>query len=94
MGNIYDRISSFLENVISKKWFWDNCAREKLPPTQKLTLIQTQTLTGGPFSSGTIVWLTPNPKTNPNFNLNSILTGGQFYSGGNCPDTVKNSKKY
>ena len=44
------------------KWFYDNYPREKLPPaTPKLTLIQTLTLSRGRFSSGTIVWMPPNP---------------------------------
>ena len=43
----------------------------QLPPREialsipKLTLTQTLTLTRGDFSSRAIVWLRPNPKTNP-----------------------------
>ena len=62
-------------------------------PTLKLTLTQPLTLTGGQFSSGTIVWLSSNPKANPNLdpnpnpNLGTIfLRGGR----GNCTDTSLN----
>ena len=58
--------------------------RGKLPPTPKLTLTQSLTLTRGQFSFGAIVWLPPNPKTNPNLDRNpnpnrgTILFGGQL----------------
>ena len=42
----------------------------------------------GSIFSGAIAWLPPNPKTDPNLDQNPNLTGGQFSSGGNCPDTV------
>ena len=42
----------------------------QLPPIPKLTLTQTLTLTRGQFSSGAIVWLPLNPKTNPNLDRN------------------------
>ena len=44
--------------------------KENCPPTPKLTLGQTLTLTGDQFSLGAIVWLPPNPKTNPNLDPN------------------------
>ena len=67
--------------------FWDNCPWGKLPPTPKLTLSQTLTLTRGQFSLGAIVWLSPNPKTNPDLdpipNLNrwAVFLGGRELSG-------------
>ena len=45
-------------------------SEENCPPTPKLTLTQTLTLTGGLFSSGEIVWLLPNPTANPNLDPN------------------------
>ena len=43
----------------------------KLPPTPRLALSQTLTLTGeGRFFSEAILWLPPNPETNPDFGLN------------------------
>ena len=60
---------------------------ENCPPTPKLTLTKSLTLTRGQFFSRTIIWFPPNPKTNPNFDQNPTLTGWQFSSGGNCPDT-------
>ena len=52
--------------------FQDNWPRGKLLPlpTPKLTLTQTLTLTVGRFSSEAIVYLPPNPKTNPNLDQN------------------------
>ena len=43
----------------------------KVAPTPKLTLTQTVTLTRGQFSSGGIIWLSSNPKTNHNLDPNS-----------------------
>ena len=37
--------------MVCLTWFWGNCPRKKLPPTLKLTLTQTLTLTGGQFFS-------------------------------------------
>ena len=51
------------------------------PPTPKLTLTKTLTLTGGQFFPGTIVWLSLNPKTNPNFDQNPKPNRGQFSWG-------------
>ena len=57
---------------------------ENCPPTPKLTLIQTITLTGGHFSSYETVWLPPNSKTNPNLdpspnaNRKAVFLGGQL----------------
>ena len=45
-------------------------------------------LTGWQFSSGAIVWLPPNPKTNPHLDPNSNPNWGQIFLGGNCLDTV------
>ena len=46
----------------------------KLPSTPKLALSQTLTLTGEErFFSGAILWLPPNPETNPDFGLNLQL---------------------
>ena len=59
--------------------------KENCPPTAKLTLRQTLTLTGGQFSSGAIVWLSPHPKTNldldPKPNPNRVGGGGNFPRG-------------
>ena len=52
--------------------------RKIAPPTPKLTLTQSLTLTGGQFSSGAIVWLHPNPKTNPNLDPNPNPKRGAF----------------
>ena len=63
----------------------DNCPRGKLPLTPKLTLSQTLTPTGGQFSSGPIVWLPLNHKTNPNLDPNpnpkreAIFRGGKLF---------------
>ena len=43
---------------------------------------QPLTLTGGQFSSGTIVWLPPNPKTSPNFDSNPNPNRGAIFIGG------------
>ena len=59
--------------------------KENYPPTPKLTL------TRGQFFPEAIFSLPPNPKTNLNLdqnpNRNQGGEGGQFSSGGNCPDT-------
>ena len=55
------------------KWFEENC-----PPTPKLTLSQTLTL----FSSGAIVWLLPNPKTNPDLDPNPNPYRGAIFLRG------------
>ena len=60
--------------------------KENCPPTAKLTLRQTLTLTGGQFSSGAVAWLSPHPKTNLDLDLkpnpNRVGGGwGQFSSG-------------
>ena len=52
------------------------------PPTPKLTLTQTVTLTRGQFSSGAIVWLPPNPNTSPNLDSNPNPKRGAIYLGG------------
>ena len=51
------------------------------PPTPKLILSQTLTLTGGQFSSWGIVWLPPNPKTNSDLDPNPNPNRGE----GNFP---------
>ena len=43
---------------------------ENSPQTPKLALSQTLTLTRGQFSLGAIIWLSPNPKTNPDLDPN------------------------
>ena len=64
-------------------------AEENCPPTPKLTLTQTLTLTRGQFYLGAIVWLSPTLKLTLTLTQTPTLTGGQFYSGGNCPDTLQ-----
>ena len=60
----------------------ENC-RPPSPPTTRLTLSQTLTLTKGQFSSGAIAWLPPNPKTNPNLDPNpNPNRGGAIFLGG------------
>ena len=54
---------------------------ENCPPTPKLTLTQSLTLTEGQCFSGEIVCLPPNPKTKPN-RKTPTLTEGQFSSRG------------
>ena len=51
---------------------------ENFPPTPKVTLIQTLTLTGEQFSTGAIVWLPPYPISNPNFDPNPNPNRGKF----------------
>ena len=50
-------------------WFQNNYPKENFPPTSKLTLTQTLTLTRDQFFSGVIIWLPPNPKTKPGGNF-------------------------
>ena len=54
----------------------------QLPPTPKLTLTQTLTLNVGQFFSEAIVWLPPNPKTNPNLDRNHNPNRGTIFLGG------------
>ena len=54
----------------------------RLPPSPKLTLRQTLALTGGQFSSGAIVWLPPNPKTNPDLDPKPIPKRRAIFLGG------------
>ena len=61
----------------------------QLPPW-KFALSQTLTLTGEQFSSGTIIWLPLNPKTNPDLDPNHTPNQGQLSSQGNCLYTVEN----
>ena len=61
----------------------------QLPP-RKFALSQTLILTGEQFSSGTIIWLPVNPKTNPDLDPNHKPNRGQLFSQGNCPNNVKN----
>ena len=68
--------------------FWGNCPWGKLPPTPKLTLSQTLTLTGGQFSLEKVVRLFPNPKTNPDLDPNPNPNRWAIFLGGNCPDTI------
>ena len=55
---------------------------ENCPPTPKLTLSQTLTLTGGQFFSGAIVSLPSNPKTNPDLEPNPNRNRGGNFSRG------------
>ena len=55
------QIIAFLEDGSRTIALEENC-----PATPKLTLTQTPTVTREQFTSGAIVWLSPNPKTNPN----------------------------
>ena len=56
---------------------------ENCPLTPKLTLTQPLTLTGGQFSSGAIIRLLHNPKTNPNLEPNPKPNlGAIFIEGG------------
>ena len=55
---------------------------ENCPPTPKLTLSQTLTLTEGQSSSVAIVWLSPNPKTNPHLDPNPNPNRGAIFLGG------------
>ena len=63
-------------------WVLGKLPRGKLPPTAKLTLSQTLTLTGGWFLSGAIVWLSSNPKSNPDLDPNLNANGGAIFLGG------------
>ena len=56
--------------------------KENCPPTPKLTLSQTLTLTEGQSSSVAIVWLSPNPKTNPHLDPNPNPNRGAIFLGG------------
>ena len=73
-------------------------SEENCPPTPKLTLSQTLTLTEGQFSLGAIVWFPPNPKINPDLDPNPkpnrrlIFLGGQL-SGYLKKQFIKNVKK-
>ena len=57
-------------------------AEENCPPTSKQTLTQTLTPTRDLFCPGTIFWLPPNPKSDPNLDPNPNPNRGQFSSGG------------
>ena len=61
--------------------FYDNCSRGKLPPTPKLTLTETLTLTMVLFSSRAIFWLPPKLKTNPNLDPNRYPNRGVVFLG-------------
>ena len=67
-----------------------NCPRgnlSPLPPTPKLTLTQTLTLTRGQFSTMAIVWLPPTLKLTLTLTQTPIPNRGAIFLGGNCPDT-------
>ena len=64
-------------------------SEENSPPTPKLILSQTPTLTGGQPFSGELVWLLPNSETNSHLDPSPNPNWGQFSSGGNYPDTDK-----
>ena len=52
-------------------------------PNPKLTISQPLTLAGEQLCSGALVWLSPNPKTNPNIEPNPNLIGeGAIFLGG------------
>ena len=87
----YQRWKTHYSNEFCRKSSRTIAPEENCPPTPKLTLTQPLTLTGGQFSSGAIVWLSPNPKTNPNLDPSPNPKRGQFSSGVNCPDTIRKS---
>ena len=62
----------------------ENC-RPPSPPTTRLTLSQTLTLTKGQFSSGAIAWLPPTLKRTLTLIQTPTLIGGQFFSGEKLP---------
>ena len=64
-----------------KQRFRTIAPEENFPSTPKLNLTQIQTLTEGLFSSETIVWLTPNPKINPNLDPNPNHNRGAVFIG-------------
>ena len=68
-----------------------------LPPTPKLIITQTLTLTGWQFSSATSVWLPPNSKVNPALDPNPNPYEGDEGGGnlppGDCSDTHGVSNK-
>ena len=73
--------SVLLDRVYCTKSY-DNCPQEKFPPTLKLTLSQTVTLTGrggGNFSCGQLSVCPPTLKLTLAFTQTPTLTGG------NCP---------
>ena len=54
----------------------------QLPPTPKLNLSHTLILTRGQFCLGTIIWLSPNPKTNPDLDRNPNPNQWAIFLGG------------
>ena len=67
-----------------------NCPRGKLPSTHNpKTKPNPNPNFSKQFFLGTIVWLPPALKLTLTLTETPTLTGGQFSSGGNCPDTVQ-----
>ena len=62
--------------------------KKNCPPTPKLILTEPLTLTRGQFCSEAIVRLPPTLKLTLTLTQTPTLTGGQFSSGANCPDTL------
>ena len=66
--------------VYRKRTVLEQVPLRKIAPTPNLTL--SRILTRGQFSSGAIVWLPPNPKTNPNLDRNPNSNRGAIFLGG------------
>ena len=77
----YQRWKTHYSNGFCRKSSRTIAPEANCPPTPKLTLTQPLTLTGGQFSTVAIVWLSPNPKTNPNLDPSPNPKRGQFSSG-------------
>ena len=80
---------TFLSLYKNSKGFYDNCPRGKLRPNPKTipkSNLNPNRGRGGQFSSGAIVWLSPNPRTNSDLDINHNLNRDAIFLGRNCPD--------